>query len=598
VTALVAEPRFGEALPALAASLSRPIAEVRDEAIADLQEMAAHPGPLARAIWVRWARLLYSRAYELCYSEDEVERLRELGAAHPLEFLPTHKSNLDGYVMASVLHREHFPQNHTLGGINMAFWPIGPLGRRVGVIWIRRDIKSDPVYRWALRQYLGYLVKGRFNLEWYIEGGRTRTGKLLPPKMGLLRYLVDAVSDAGIDDVQIVPVSIVYDQLEELAEMTAESRGAVKHTEGLRWMIDYARRQSRPSGRVQVCFGEPLAMTPTLTGHGAGDDPRLALAKLAFDVCTRINRATPVSRTGFATLALLGGDGRSLTIGEVRLLLEPLQRYADARSLPGAAETASLSEGAGLDATLAELVSHGVVSCYDEGREPVYAIRRENELVAAFHRNTVIHWFVNRAIAELALLRAVDAEDGADAVDVAWAEAYRLRDVLKFEFFFADQAGFREEMKEELALIAPEWYSSAGALSLADVGRALAASGALVAHRVLASFLEAYHVVAECLVSEPAGPLPDRDAFMRGCLHYGEQLRRQHRISSGEAVSTELFKSALQLAGNRGLLEGGVAAERVAFAVELRGLVARVHLVAELDRVNRAPLPELEELAA
>src|SRR6202011_2018224 len=112
----------------------------------------------------------------------------------------------------------------------------------------------------------------------------------------------------------------------------------------------------------------------------------------------------------------------------------------------------------------------------------------------------VIHWFVNRAIAELALVRGADSDpahpDG--AVEVAWAEAYRLRDVLKFEFFFADQARFREEMKEELAVIAPEW-SSAGSLPLSDVGRALVASGALVAHRVLASFLEAYHVVAECL---------------------------------------------------------------------------------------------------
>jgi glycerol-3-phosphate O-acyltransferase len=117
---------------------------------------------------------------------------------------------------------------------------------------------------------------------------------------------------------------------------------------------------------------------------------------------------------------------------------------------------------------------------------------------------------------------------------------------------------------------------------------------------VLASFLEAYHIVAECLVAEPAGPLADRDAFLRGCLHYGEQLRRQRRISSGEAVSTELFKSALQLAGNRGLLDddGTAAATRVAFADELRDLVRRVRLVAELDRVNRAPLPQLEELPA
>ncbi|MHB8692583.1 MAG: glycerol-3-phosphate 1-O-acyltransferase [Solirubrobacteraceae bacterium] len=603
---LISDRRFQAGLAALAASLGRPVGDVRVEALRGLEEMASRQSALARELWVRWARLLYSRAYELCYDRDAVKRLRELSGEHPLVFLPTHKSNLDGYVLAALLYEEGFPPNHTLGGINMAFWPVGPLGRRVGVIWIRRAIKEDPVYRWVLRQYLGYLVKRRFNLEWYLEGGRTRTGKLLPPKMGLLHYLVDAVGEAEIEDVQLVPVSIVYDQLEELAEMTAEARGAIKPAEGLRWMLDYARRQSRPAGRVQVSFGEPLAMTPALAAYGEAADPRLALAKLAFDVCTRINHATPITRTGFATLALHGGDGRSLTADEVISLLEPLQRYAEARSLPGVEDTRLLCTRSGIEVTLAQLVDHRVVSCYDAGPEPVYTIGRENELVAAFHRNTVIHWFVNRAIAELALVRGVDSDPAhpADAVELAWAEAYRLRDVLKFEFFFADQARFRDEMKEELAVIAPEW-SSAGSLPLADVGRALVASGALVAHRVLASFLEAYHVVAECLASEPPGLALDRDAFLHRCLHYGEQLRRQHRISSGEAVSIELFKSALQLAGNRGLLEavsaGGadaLASARAAFAEELRDLVRRVQLVSELDGARRDHLPALASLAA
>jgi glycerol-3-phosphate O-acyltransferase len=310
---MVRDRRFEEGIAALAEQLRRPAMEVRTEALGYLEEMACTQSPLVRELWARWARAMYARAYELCFDPAAIERLRTLGERHPLVFLPTHKSNLDGYVLASLLYEQGFPPNHTLGGINMAFWPLGPVGRRVGVIWIRRTISDNPVYRWVLRQYLAYLVGRRFNLEWYIEGGRTRTGKLLPPKMGLLRYLVDAIEEAGIDDVRVVPVSIVYDQLEEVAEMTAECRGAVKHAEGLRWLVDYARRQGRPSGRVQVGFGEPLAVSSALRRYGVAEDPRLALSKLAFDVCTRINRSTPVTRTGMVTLAMLGGDGRSLT---------------------------------------------------------------------------------------------------------------------------------------------------------------------------------------------------------------------------------------------------------------------------------------------
>ncbi|HEX4718574.1 MAG TPA: glycerol-3-phosphate 1-O-acyltransferase [Thermoleophilaceae bacterium] len=579
---LIGDPGFARGLGALARKLDRPPADVRAQALGYLEEMAGTQSPIVRELWARWARLMYSRAYELSFDADALERLRELGAKHPLVFLPTHKSNLDGYVMTSLLNEQGFPPNHLLGGINMAFWPIGPIGRRVGVIWIRRTIREDPVYRWVLRQYLAHLVRRRFNLEWYIEGGRTRTGKLLPPKMGLLRYLVDAIEDAGIEDVRLVPVSIVYDHLDEVADMTAESRGAVKSAEGIRWLVGYARRLNRPSGRIQVRFGEPLDVAQRLTAHGAAEDPRLALAKLSFDICTRINRVTPLTRTGLVTLAMLGLDGRSVTAAEACQVLEPFQRYARARSLPGAAETEPLISPAGIQPTLATLVEHRIVDCFNGGPEPVYAIGRENELVAAFYRNSVIHWFVNRAISELALVRAAEDDSGRDSIEVAWSEAFRVRDTLKFEFFFAGQDGFRAEMREELALIDPSWTST-GAVTLRDLGVALLQSGGLVAHRVLRSFLEAYHVVAERLESLPAVEPVDRAKLIDDCLGLGEQMRRRHQITSGEAVSKELFSTAMKLADNRGLLDAAKAGERAAFAAELRDLVRRVHVLAELD---------------
>jgi len=134
---------------------------------------------------------------------------------------------------------------HTFAGINMAFWPLGTVLRRAGRIFIRRDMKDAVVYRWVLRQYLGYLVEKRFTLEWYIEGTRSRSGKLGPPKMGLLRYIVDAVREGRADDVAMVPVSIVYDELHEVAEYAREARGAPKESESLAWMVKNFRAQRR-----------------------------------------------------------------------------------------------------------------------------------------------------------------------------------------------------------------------------------------------------------------------------------------------------------------------------------------------------------------
>ena len=95
---------------------------------------------------------------------------------------------------------------------------MGPMGRRAGLIFIRRSFRDDPIYKLALREYVGWLAEHRQNLEWYIEGGRTRTGKLRDPRLGLLAYLVDAVHDGRCDDFVLQPVSIVYDELLDVEE--------------------------------------------------------------------------------------------------------------------------------------------------------------------------------------------------------------------------------------------------------------------------------------------------------------------------------------------------------------------------------------------
>src|SRR5262249_44827721 len=146
---------------------------------------------------------------------------------------PSHRSYLDAWVLPQVLERGGFSPPYGMGGINLDFWPFGTLARRTGMVFIRRNIQDDPVYRLALRHYIAHLVRQHADFAWAIEGGRTRTGKLRPPRYGLLHYLVDGSRTEEGADVLLIPVSIVYDQLHEVAEMTAEARGAAKQPENL-----------------------------------------------------------------------------------------------------------------------------------------------------------------------------------------------------------------------------------------------------------------------------------------------------------------------------------------------------------------------------
>jgi glycerol-3-phosphate O-acyltransferase len=171
----------------LAEDSGRGLDAVAEEAAGCLEEMVASQSRLAIDAWDQFGRWV-SRAYTLDVDTSRIEELRRLSRSHALVFLPSHRSYLDPLVLRLVLQRHGFPPNHVLGGNNLDFWPVGPVARRNGYVFIRRSFRDAPVYKAVLREYLAYLVRKRFNLEWYIEGGRTRTGKLRPPRYGILSW--------------------------------------------------------------------------------------------------------------------------------------------------------------------------------------------------------------------------------------------------------------------------------------------------------------------------------------------------------------------------------------------------------------------------
>jgi len=569
---VIASQAFRETVARFAAESGRSVAEVGEEAERCLEEMVASQSRLAIDAWDHFGRWL-ARAYTIDVDASRIDELHRLNRSSALIFLPSHRSYLDPLILRPVLQRHGFPPNHTLGGNNVDFWPVGSVARRNGYVFIRRSMKDAPLYKAVLREYLGYLVRKRFNLEWYIEGGRTRTGKLRPPRHGILNYVIDAYERSGVDDVVLVPVSIAYDQLHEVGAMAAEEHGAKKQAEGLSWIVGYGRAQGRSFGAVHVAFGEPLSLAESLRADGT-------VPKVALEVMHRINSVAPITPSAIVTLALLGGDGRALTIGEGRALLGPLLEYVEARDLPSV-EGIGVGRTEVATAALGRLVREGIVSEYVGGDEPVYEIPRGKHVEAAFYRNNVVHHFVTRAITELALAHA--AEGGFDdTVAEVWDEALRLRDLLKFEFFFANKRAFDHDVRAEMALLDPGWERRSGTGAIRE---GLEQAPMLLAPRVLGPFLEAYEVVADRLAAQDPGLPCDEEAFVKACLGAGRQYVLQHRVDSPESVSRELFRTALQLAAHRGLLEPGAAdlrSRREAFAAEIRDVVQRIRVLRAL----------------
>ncbi|HEX5255722.1 MAG TPA: lysophospholipid acyltransferase [Mycobacterium sp.] len=586
VVELLGAPWYDDRLSALAHELGREPDSVRAEAACYLREMAPSLDERAVRAWRSFSCWLM-RAYDVLTDEDQIAQLRKLDRKATLAFAFSHRSYLDGLLLPEVIQANRLSPALTFGGANLNFFPMGSWAKRTGTIFIRRQTKDIPVYRFVLRAYAAQLVQSHANLTWSIEGGRTRTGKLRPPVFGILRYISDAVDEIDGPEVYLVPTSIVYDQLHEVEAMTTEAYGAAKRPEDFRFLVRLARQQGERLGRAYLDFGEPLPLRKRLEELRAEESGTgTEIERIALDVEHRINRATPVTPTAVVSLALLGAD-RSLSISEVLATVRPLASYIAARNWK-VAGAADLTNRSTIRWTLHQLVASGVVSVYDAGTEPVWGIGAEQHLVAAFYRNAAIHIVVDRAIAETALLAAIEAAEGSvDGLVQPTAvrdEALSLRELLKFEFLFSARAQFEKELADEVRLIGRVDDTSKAARA-PDVRGLLEKADVLLAHLVLRPFLDAYHIVADRLAAYEDESF-DENAFLAECLEVGKQWELQRRIASAESRSMELFKTALRLARHRELVDGvddpAIARRRREFADEIAAAVQRVNTIAEL----------------
>lgn len=517
-----------------------------------LREMAAGHSPFLIdliAVAIHW---LYTRGYnEILYDRDQIHGIALLGQEHPVAFLPSHRSQLDHLALQYVIWENDLPPNHTAAGINMNFFPIGPLIRRTGAFFIRRSFRDNPLYKHVLRSYLDYLIEKRFPLEWYMEGGRSRSGKLLSPRFGMLSWAVDSMLRGKADDLYLIPTSIAYDQIQDVAAYATESQGGTKEKESFAWLFSTVRSFRRRYGNIHIRFAEPISVRKELSNKTTTEED-IELQKLAFEVMYRISKVTPVTPTSVVAIALLSARGKTSTASELAAIASDIDRFVEERNLP-LTEPLPLEDPAATRHVLNQLVSHGSVSV----NHGLYSLNGHQALQAAYYRNMVIHYFVPGAFAEIALLVGGGTPAG------VWDAVWRLRDLLKFEFFFSERDTFQTEIEDELADIDEDWR-----LKLNQVESMLQTHKPLKAHWAILPFLEAYQIVADELSEN--GYDDDEKSFVKACLDRGKKARSEGTLLSPEAVSKPLFASALNLARNLDLTASGP--ERDAFANEINEL--------------------------
>jgi 1-acyl-sn-glycerol-3-phosphate acyltransferase len=306
------------------------------------------------------ATQLLTRAYHqgVHVSSEEVLRLRTVAAEaarkkHSIIFLPCHRSHVDYVSLQIICYRLGLALPTVVAGDNLNFPVVGSFLQHAGAMWIRRSFGDDQLYTTLVQAYIDTLLQCGYNLECFVEGGRSRTGKLLPPKFGILSYMLDSVASGRVEDAIICPVSAQYDKVIEVDSYISELLGQPKPKENIMDFLSSSSVLSLKLGRVDVRFHEPWSLrtfinqqrerTSKLPQQLDTKEDRLRLLRtLGFRVLSEINDVSvvmPTALVGTVLLTLRGrGVGKSELIRRVEWLCDRVRsqggRVAHFANLP------------------------------------------------------------------------------------------------------------------------------------------------------------------------------------------------------------------------------------------------------------------------
>lgn len=376
--------------------------KAQQNAVALMEEIAANFTYEAVRLSDRVLSWTWNRLYQ-GINVHNAERVRKLAQdGHEIVYVPCHRSHMDYLLLSYVLYHQGLVPPHIAAGINLNFWPAGPIFRRLGAFFIRRTFKGNKLYSTVFREYLGELFSRGYSVEYFMEGGRSRTGRLLEPKTGTLAMTIQAMLRGGKRPITLVPVYIGYEHVMEVATYAKELRGATKEKESLIQMVR-GLRKLRNLGQGYVNFGEPIPINNWLNQHvpewRESIDPIEAqrpswltptVNAIANTVMVNINKSAAANAMNLCSTALLASRQRALTREQ---LLEQLDCYLQLlRNAPYAEDATTPNQ------TPEELLQHalqmGKFEVEKDNIGELIILPREQAVLMTYYRNNIQHMLV------------------------------------------------------------------------------------------------------------------------------------------------------------------------------------------------------------
>jgi glycerol-3-phosphate O-acyltransferase len=520
------------------------------EAKAYFWEMAANFNGFAFGI----IEILFHQIWKRTFSGVEVrglDRIVDCVKQHPVVLVPCHRSHFD-YMVLSYIFRQHFlSPPHIAAGINMSFWPVSSLLRGSGAFFIHRTFEDNELYKLVFHRYLAAMIREGYTLEFFIEGGRSRTGKILTPKLGMLSGLVRAFLQGVRRDLYLVPVSISYGRIAEESAYDAELSGQSKQRESLGALLRARSVLQQRHGTVYVSFGDPMSMRGTLGDRlerfradpaepEIEEEKRRFIQKLGFRILREVNEVAIVGATSLTATVLLSATGGTCGFHEY---VTSARSLAELLRWRGVALSPSLERNLGksnFGEITGFLASSKLIEIEENGEGRRLRVPPARRKVLDFYKNNSIHFFLLPSLVAHACLRGLP---GSDLKDELWW----WLSLFRWEFPLPE----REEMAAEAGRLL-EYFRAHGAGFDGEGGATVPLVQSL--SPVLENFREAYWIAVRTASRLEGEEIPESQLGQRMQRHF-EAAMLLGEVLKPEAASSITFGNAISRLVEIGCLE-------------------------------------------
>ncbi len=547
--------RLREFLDHYSRSRNIPIQKIHKEADEYLEEIAAnYSATMIRVLEkvIRWMiRIMFDG---ITINEEVLNKIKFKSLKGPLILIPCHKSHIDYLILSYILYQNNMQCPHIAAGKNLSFWPLGPIFRRAGAFFIRRTFRGAVLYSKIFAEYVYKMLEEGFCIEFFIEGTRSRTGKLITPKLGFLSILLNAYKDGACDDLIFVPVYVGYDRVLEESAYLNELEGGQKKSEDLSQLIKARKFLKKRYGKIYVRFNEPISLNALLTEehfrfNGMTQKDQNAFCRhLSHRIVNAIDQNTVVTPHALVASAILNLTSSRFSFES---LMNQVKMYLNYLGYQNAtlSDTLLLDYRHAVESALEDYEQRKVIEKIPTEKntlpdETQYLINENKRPGLEYYKNSCIIYFIPLAYTALAILKK-------DSFQFRTSDIYEdytfIQNLFKNEFFYdinrTTEYSVRKSIKafiDEAAIVPhptlPDTYNitSTGLRNLKAFSQ------------FLTSYMESYWVAVQFFRANTGNGIAPKDRLKK-IQSIGAGMYKNREIERKEALSRMNYTNAVDV---------------------------------------------------